>query len=359
MRGIIKSFFIGRASPACQMAGRSPLRVGVGLPTLFLIGLAFIFIISHSPAAYAYGFLVSGEGKYLRWSADDIPLDYTISNWWLPDAVEPVGAVYAGFKTWENVTGASISFNYNGTTTDTLSAEQDNVNMIGWTAEGWIAGIEVPGTFGVTYYGWYDTNTLLFDEVDIALNLYWPWSTTGETNVCDIQGVVTHEVGHMLGLAHTDWEVEQGTMTWAQFKAKYSDRCEATMMSGPNFLSEHTVSQTALLRTLEADDIAGISVLYPPGYASTGEGGGAGGGCFIATACYGSPLAREVRVLSMFRDRYLVKNSLGRVLVSGYNRVGPALAEIISEKPLLRFMVRAQLKPWVKIAGLINQTPTD
>ncbi len=76
-------------------------------------------------------------------------------------------------------------------------------------------------------------------------------------------------------------------------------------------------------------------------------------GCFIATACYGSPLAREVRVLSKFRDEYLLRNSLGRAFVRGYYGAGPAVSEFIREKPLVKFLLRAQLKPFVKIAGVI------
>ncbi len=91
-----------------------------------------------------------------------------------------------------------------------------------------------------------------------------------------------------------------------------------------------------------------------PGSApGAGEGFGPGGGCFIATACYGSALSEEVRVLSIFRDRCLLGNSLGRAFVSGYYRVSPPVAEFISEKPLVRFLVRIQLRPWIKVADFL------
>ena len=81
--------------------------------------------------------------------------------------------------------------------------------------------------------------------------------------------------------------------------------------------------------------------------------GEAGGGCFIATACYGSGLSQEVKVLSRFRDRYLERSSLGRSFVKIYYRVSPPVAEFISDKPFLKLLVKIQLKPWVKIAGLV------
>ncbi len=85
----------------------------------------------------------------------------------------------------------------------------------------------------------------------------------------------------------------------------------------------------------------------------TGTNGGGGGrvgklsGCFIATACYGTPMAKEVRVLSEFRDEYLITNSLGKIFVGTYYKVSPRIASFISEHPLLKEFVRAGLKPIV------------
>ncbi len=91
----------------------------------------------------------------------------------------------------------------------------------------------------------------------------------------------------------------------------------------------------------------------PPDPAPDPTGGGPGGGCFIATACYGSQLAEEVRVLSTFRDECLLGNGAGRAFVSGYYKVSPPLAEFISERALLKSLVRMQLRPWVKIVSAV------
>ena len=287
-------------------------------------------VLIYTGAAHAYAFIYSEGGNYLRWSPDDIPVDYEISNWWLPPgAVEPVGAIYAGFKTWEDVAGASISFNYQGTTSDPSLGELDDENIIGWNAEAFVGGWETYA-LGVCLIMWYDAETLEISESDIALNIYYPWTTTGEVGKYDIQGVVTHEVGHLLGLGH-------------------SSVTTATMIDGPTFYSTHNTGDEILLRTLDPDDIAGLTILYPPDYSSSGEGSG----CFIATAAYGSGLAGEVRVLSDFRDRYLLTNSLGRSLVEAYYRLSPPLAAFVSEKPLIKSLVRIQLKPWVKIANAV------
>lgn len=71
------------------------------------------------------------------------------------------------------------------------------------------------------------------------------------------------------------------------------------------------------------------------------------GGCFIATAAYGSDAADDVRLLREFRDRWLLPNAAGRAFVSFYYRHSPSLAGRIRENEAARAAVRAGLVPIV------------
>ena len=71
------------------------------------------------------------------------------------------------------------------------------------------------------------------------------------------------------------------------------------------------------------------------------------GGCFIATAAYGSPLHFYVRILQDFRDIFLVSNKLGRKLVDLYYKYSPFAAELITKHKALKAAVRIHLLPLV------------
>jgi hypothetical protein len=80
------------------------------------------------------------------------------------------------------------------------------------------------------------------------------------------------------------------------------------------------------------------------------------GGCFIATAAYGTPMAEEIEVLREFRDKCLLTNPMGQALVGLYYRVSPPVAEFITEHPSLKPIVRAGLVPAVAMSTVVVYT---
>ena len=88
------------------------------------------------------------------------------------------------------------------------------------------------------------------------------------------------------------------------------------------------------------------SYTVPAGTPSSGSSDG-GGGCFIATAAWGSRLAPEVVTLREFRDRYLLTNAAGQAFVDWYYSVSPPAAAFIAEHEALRTAARWGLTPIV------------
>jgi beta-propeller repeat-containing protein len=99
--------------------------------------------------------------------------------------------------------------------------------------------------------------------------------------------------------------------------------------------------------------VAKVSGFNP---ALTDESGSTSG-CFIATAAFGSPLAREVSVLRALRDQILVRSTAGRAVVRMYYRASPPLARVIERHETLRAVVRAGLHPVIVVAGLSLASP--
>ena len=84
--------------------------------------------------------------------------------------------------------------------------------------------------------------------------------------------------------------------------------------------------------------------------SSPGQPSG-GGGCFIATAAYGSDLAPELDHLRRLRDDFLLTTATGHGLVALYYHLSPPAADWLRQRPQARSAVRAALLPVVFVAA--------
>jgi hypothetical protein len=131
----------------------------------------------------------------------------------------------------------------------------------------------------------------------------------------------------------------------------------ADPMATTNQIRNSMISSAADLGTAGRDDIYGYGrVDAQAAYnelTSPSGGGGAGGGCFIATALYGSIDDPNVLLLRRFRDEILAKGPPGRAFIDAYYRHSPPIALWLEANDWARPLGRAFLLPLVFMAWFV------
>jgi PKD repeat protein len=145
--------------------------------------------------------------------------------------------------------------------------------------------------------------------------------------------------------------IDENTLTirwYNEDKGEWEPLYDSVVYPDENFVS-------AKVNHLSLFDIGGAAAVIGGGLGGAFAGDSMASYCFIATAAYGTPMADEVVALRCFRDDYLIKTAAGRGFVDGYYRYSPPIARFISDKPALRKIVRAMLKPLVRFAKARQQ----
>lgn len=70
--------------------------------------------------------------------------------------------------------------------------------------------------------------------------------------------------------------------------------------------------------------------------------------CFIATAAFETPLAKEVQILRFYRDFHLRKHYLGKKFILIYYHVSPYIARWIDRSPITRKIARLFIRLLIK-----------
>jgi hypothetical protein len=169
------------------------------------------------------------------------------------------------------------------------------------------------------------------------INLSWTGST-------DNMGVTGYDV-YLDDVVLTTTTATSFEHTGLTAGTAYNYRVRSHDAAGNKSATTAPVSATTLPAPV-ADAPSGGGV----GAGASGDGGGGGGRCFIATAAYGSPMARDVRYLRAFRDQYLLTNKLGQWFVEQYYRLSPPLADELRAHDEWRAIVRLALSPLVMLS---------
>jgi Matrixin/Carboxypeptidase regulatory-like domain len=223
--------------------------------------LLSILLATPAQPAFAYlkfGTRVNGRQVTLKW--EQTPVRYFVSSRnGVPGVTvdEFQAAVGRAFTQWQAVPTSSIAYQFGGLTA-ALPGEDDGLSTLGFRNRPDLDRVLASTSFLV------DAATGALLESDIFFNSSFAWSTAsaGEAGKYDLESIALHEIGHLSGLGHSalgETELREGG-------GRRVLGAEAIMF--PVAFGSGTIAG----RTLKADDIAGISDLYPDGGFATTTG---------------------------------------------------------------------------------------
>jgi Matrixin len=214
---------------------------------LTLVAAAIVLAGSSARAYLKIGSSVGNTIVGIQWTR--LPILYSITNRSVTgvSAQQLQTAASDSFANWTSQPNITLTAQSQGLT----SAEPDSSDTL--TVIGFQSHPEFSNTLGSTRFK-VNVNTGEIVTSDIFLNSIFQWSVAsgGETNRFDVESILTHEIGHLLGLGHSALGETQprsgGGRTVLGKRAVMFP-----IAYGPASIED---------RTLEADDIAGITDIY-------------------------------------------------------------------------------------------------
>jgi hypothetical protein len=218
-------------------------RVVVWLATAVTLGAAVVPLSAY----LKLGSHVGTRTVTLNWTR--FPIRYYVTDRGVPgvSAQQFQTAAARAFATWDAIETAQVSSEFAGFT-QAPPMDDDGMSVLGY-----LDRPDLDRVLGATDF-LIDTTTGEIVESDIFFNSAFPWSVAdaGETGRFDVQSIALHEIGHLHGLGHS-------ALGETELRAGGRRVLGAEAVMFPIAFSTGTTEG----RTLRADDIAGLSEIYP------------------------------------------------------------------------------------------------
>jgi hypothetical protein len=232
------------------------------------------------------------------------------------------------------------TFTYDdGTIVDLVADVDEGCRFVGWTGDvGTIADV-YDATTTITMNGDYSI-TANFEEIPPS-PVYPTVTTKAATNITTNSAILNmnYTVGDFSPVqvrfaykkstdsawSYTNWVPKLGSGTYAE------------SLTG---LDSDTIYDFKAQLKYDDTMIEGITLQFTTDTHSIPP---PTGGCFIATAAYGTPTAEQIDVLREFRDIVLLESIAGSQFVALYYQLSPPVADFIAGNEILRTLVRELL----------------
>jgi hypothetical protein len=202
------------------------------------------------------GVTINGRQTAISWRK--APVRYLIADRGVPgvSSTDLREAMGRAFTSWQAVQTATIAYEFGGMTTASPD-DEDGVSTAGFASRPDLDRVLASTSLLI------DETTGEVVEADIFFNSAFAWSVSqnGEPGKFDLETIALHEIGHLSGLGHSALGETELTESGRRVRAAEAVMFPIAFRSG-----------AANNRTLRADDVAGISDLYPESGLSASKG---------------------------------------------------------------------------------------